>query len=283
MSDALLSRFGMTESAFLGGGVEADVFLIDKQSVLRIEKPGRDPKAAQHRVDLLSKLTNAQFSVPKVREFDVLEGVAFTVEDRLEGEPMSQTLKTLHGGARQDLILDYLDVSLQVGDLMTVSSGAEFGELGTAVPIRRKRFHDFLRARAEASLAVKSLDVDLDSILSQVESPENAALVHLDYCPSNVLCEGNRITAVLDFGGTSILGADMFNPVVAKLFLTPAITPQATPSDLNLASEWLTSHTPQDVQDAVTEWLACYWSFCGTNEALPLYQWCLRTLGLRGG
>lgn len=274
--DNILERFGIDASALVGAGAEAHVFALNEASVLRVNRPGTDADDASARVDLLNRLGPGAeqliFDVPRVLDFGFDCGLYFTVEDRLSGTPMSDVLTRLDGARRHDLVHQYLEASTQLGDLL--SGETQYGELARKGAIRNSCFKTFLRERALESLRICGLRVDVDQIVDAIEIPDQPRLVHLDYCPSNVMCADGKITAVLDFGATTIAGMSRFNPIIAAAFLNPSITPAANENDQRQAREWLQQNGLLESSLTVQKWLASYWSFCGEKEDLPLYQWC---------
>lgn len=272
-----MSSFGIDATALIGEGAEAQVFALDERTVLRVGRSGSIEGDLVARSELLKRLKQPNgFQVPIVKDSGLRAGFFFSIEERLSGAPMSEVLKQVNGSQRESLILDYLRVSTQLSKL--IEKQDFFGEIGLEDAITESDFGIFLLNRAKASLRVGKLNIDVCGIVDNIPRPEQSDLVHLDYCPSNVLCENGKITAVLDFGGTTIAGCAKFNPVVAATFLDPTITPTARGSDQAFADRWLLNWGEPAAQDYIKAWLAAYWSFCGRNEELALFKWCQKTL-----
>ncbi len=280
--DNLLSFFGVNKSSLIGSGVEAEVFALNKKTVLRVNRKGSSKSDVTARVELLNRMMSGsqqvRFEIPTVTDFGFKFGLHFTIENRLSGIPLSDGLEQQSGSKRAALIDDYLEISTQLSRLLI--GDVTYGELGLGEPIRNPCFKSFLRQRAQQSLDVCQLDIDLESILDAINDPSQPELVHLDYCPSNVMCSEGKITGVLDFGGTTVTGSSAFNPVVATTFLDPTITPVANANDHHQALDWLESFGHSESNLAMKKWLAAYWSFCGKDKDLPLFRWCRRTLNV---
>lgn len=278
--DDLLRLFGAKKSSLIGAGAEAQVFALNAQTVLRVSRQGSQKADVLARIHLLSKMAlgakEVRFEIPSVKDFGFKFGFHYTVENRLSGYPLSDALQQEAGMKRVNLVNDYLETSLQLHKLLIGET--MFGEVGLGDPIRSLDLKDFLRRRAQKSLGVRRLSVDLDSFLDAITESKQPQLVHLDYCPSNVMCSEGKIVGVLDFGGTTIAGGSVFNPIVATAFLDPAITPVATEHDHLQATDWLATLGPSDGNLAMKKWLAAYWSFCGKDEDIPLFKWCRRIL-----
>src|SRR5262249_50063745 len=105
----------------------------------------------------------------------------------------------------------------------------------------------------------------------------DARFVHLDAFAGNMLTDGTAITAVLDFGATSIVGDRRFDPLATACYLiAPSITPMATPADADVAIGWLRNAGLADRLDPCRRWLAAYWSFALDDAALV--EWCAQIL-----
>lgn len=276
----ILRRFGIDATSLLGAGAEAQVFALNDGSVLRVHRTGTNEADVSSRISLLSRLhlgaENASFQIPRVSDFGFECGFHYTVEDRLSGRSMSDALPSYPASRREYLVQDYLETSAQLAGLL--SDETEYGELASRNAIRHPSFKGYLFERATASLRISGLSVAPEDIIAAIEEPDRPALVHLDYYPSNVLCEDEKITAVLDFGGSTIAGSSVFNPIVAAAFLDPRITPAANEKDRLQANDWIQHRGRCETNDAVRKWLAVYWSFCRENEDKQLFRWCRETL-----
>jgi aminoglycoside phosphotransferase (APT) family kinase protein len=105
-----------------------------------------------------------------------------------------------------------------------------------------------------------------------------AAFVHLDVCPANVLTDGTRITAVLDIGATAVVGDAAMDALTAAVHLAaPEITPTVRPGDVVVARSWLRSAGLDGRYEPARRWLAAYWSFATDDRHLQ--GWCRSVLG----
>jgi len=86
-----------------------------------------------------------------------------------------------------------------------------------------------------------------------------------------MLAEGEMVTAVIDFGASTIMGDRRLDPLTAAIYLTPPITPTATARDRSVAQEWLVAHHLAEHYEAAQDWIAAYWSFAQDDPAV--YQW----------
>jgi hypothetical protein len=282
--DEILNRFGTERSAQLGRGTEASVYDLGNGTVLRLTNSVIDAEQASARISLLSNLGSTggghNFQIPRVQDHGTVQGLHFTIEDRLEGEAMSEALSQSSGSQRQDLIEDYMETSAKIAALYTGKENL-FGDIAAIQGIRRSTFKGYLRDRALAALAESRLQIDVEELIAPFEEPVQKELVHLDYHPANVLCHEGAVTAVLDFGSTSLVGCRSFNPAIAFAFLDPRITPSATCYDQHQANGWLKKRELCTSSSAAIRWLAVYWSFCRVDDDPVLFRWCRDTLAVQ--
>ena len=103
------------------------------------------------------------------------------------------------------------------------------------------------------------------------------AFVHLDYFAGDVIVDENQLTAVIDFGYSSIIGDRRMNALVAAAHLvTPRITPTITADDQAIAYAWLRERDLFKYFEHGLPWLAAYWTFA--SDDARLYEWCCSIL-----
>ncbi len=78
------------------------------------------------------------------------------------------------------------------------------------------------------------------------------------------------------FGGVPIVGDAQLDPLSAVAYLTPEITPAATPRDRSVAREWLEAYGLSHLLEPATRWLAARWSFA--RDDVRLHDWCRSVL-----
>jgi Ser/Thr protein kinase RdoA (MazF antagonist) len=278
----VLEAFGLTPDAFLGSGGEARVYALDAERVLRICHPGADPSAFEGRVALMQELAGSadlvSFAISQTLETMQVAGRLVAIEQRLPGRPMSQALNDLTGERRAGLLRSYMDAANQIGNLRLERPW--YGNLRATDAIRTKTYREYLeRSAAHGLLAsgVPFAGVDSAELASALPEPEYPALVHLDVFPGNVLEADGRITAVLDFGSSSIIGDRRLDPLSAAVYLTGRITPNATDEDRSVCIAWLAEHGYESYFQAVERWLAAYWAFA--TDDISLFQWVQEVLG----
>lgn len=284
---AVLAHFGTDESSLLGRGGEARVFAIDDDRVLRLPHPGVDDAALDERRRLLDEIAalGPPVATPEVLDHCDVDGRTVVIERRLPGRDAMQVLDE-RGTDREALVRHQLEVARRIAELPCPSG--RFGELWGDRAITRSSFAAWASARLAASLRIAGeafahvdparLTDELVDALAQPE-PDRPRLVHLDAFLGNMLADGDRITALLDFGPMSIGGPPDLDALVATAYLTPEITLTATRQDRAVARSWARDAGLLDALDPAERWLAAYWT--GAPDDHRLRRWCTRILGRR--
>lgn len=280
----ILAYLGHPQATLLGAGGEAQVYALDDAHVVRILRGGAALADAEQRAGLMAEIKTGalhlKFQVPSADSVQAWNGRVFSVEPRLSGQPVSQLLKGMSGPERADLLIDYLSVADRI---RTISiHRPDYGPLLGDAELCATDWKGFLRARVERSLA--SCPTDLRPAVAAMRDivlpvPTQAALVHMDYFPGNVLAQGSTVTAVLDFGPSTIVGDARMEAWSAVAYLDSEISPNATDADRALAMGWLAEHNLMAHYPNAKRWLAAYWSFAADDPALM--RWCRRILAGR--
>lgn len=275
---AVLRAFGLPSgsAALVGRGGEATTYALGTDRVLRVLHAGTGTDKIYRSWELLKDLTPSAvpFRLPDILQVGQVAGRAFAIERRLPGLSLEQLLTTITGSERDRLIESHLEAALLLGDLRP-EPWDFYGELAAALPVRAKSWRKFLSARAAKSLAEGGYpfgNVDTDALASDLPEPERISFVHLDAFAGNMLSDGIKITAVLDFGPTCIAGDRRFDPLATAAYLEPEHFSVATTRDQQVARSWLRSAGVLDMLEPVRRWLAAYWAFA-VDEA-RLQEWC---------
>lgn len=275
---AVLTRFGIDESSRLGRGGEATVFALDDHRVLRVIHHGVERRSLDARL-AVGALVRAgadrvPFAVPEV--LDVIEAGdrLALIETRLPGIDALRLLGQLRGGERSALVRSHLDAAAALAALPCDTT--EFGDLCSPTPLRRTTFVEYATAVLHQNLQRAGPDfghVDVDDLVADLPPQTGPpVLTHLDAFLGNMLAEGSTITAVLDFGPTTIAGVADLDPLVAIAYLDPDITPTASDDDRATAHDWARENGLDDRIEPVRRWIAAYWSAAVDDERL--HRWC---------
>jgi aminoglycoside phosphotransferase (APT) family kinase protein len=182
------------------------------------------------------------------------------------------------GSARRArLIEDHLAAAAALGELH-LEPRDYFGDLACADPVRCGTWRGYLVARAAKSLTHPWFaSVDAAALAADLPDCRQAAFVHLDAFAGNMLTDGRRVTAVLDFGPTAVAGDRRLDPVASAVYLTaPDITPFVTPRDVQVVHAWLRSAGLHDLFEPARRWLAAFWAFAADDPKVS--TWCRSVL-----
>lgn len=277
----ILARLGHSGAPRLGAGSEAQVYALGEDRIVRLMHPGARLVEAEARAALLREIAaNARhlpFRTPAVESVHEMDGRVLAIEARLPGEPVSHLLTLCEGEDREKLLADYLDSAAAISTIAVARPA--FGPLLGGESLRTARWEGFVQARSRDSLATCPPDLRAAVALAaetMLPEPERPALVHLDYFPGNVLARHNRVTAVLDFGPSTVIGDARMEAWSAVAYLDPELSPAATDADRAQAMAWLAQHNLISDYMPAKRWLAAAWSFAHDDAALMV--WCRRIL-----
>ena len=115
-----------------------------------------------------------------------------------------------------------------------------------------------------------------DDLLAVLPPADRPVVAHLDAFLGNMLADGDRISAVLDFGGLTAGAIADLDPLLAVAYLAPEITPTAVDADRATARAWVADVGLDRAVVAARRWAATMWA--GEPDDQPLRQWCRRVL-----
>jgi len=277
----VLGELGVAPSALLGFGGEACVFAYGDEQIVRIHHAEANGAAIEARSALLGELEphreQLPFAIPRVSGLRVIAERFVTFEPRLHGHTLARALREVRGARRGELLSSALEASRALGQLPLTRPW--FGELCHVPPIRTPSWKEYLRRRARTSLAAAGeafASVDVEALCLPFAEPAAPGFVHLDLYAGNMLVDGGRVTAVLDFGGCPVFGDPDFDPLTVAVYLRGEMTDGATESDHTFCREWLERAGLADRLDAAERWVAAMWSFA-VDDAKE-QSWCRRVL-----
>lgn len=277
MTEDRLRSWDPETAELLGSGGEADVYSLDDASVVRLYRDASPEtvSGARHRKDLCDEIARGvgtlAFATPIVLEQGEFRGRCFQIEERLHGTSLLSALDSLDTESRERVITAYMDTAWSVAEIDL--GRPYFGEIGRTDAIQTTSWQQYLCERATNSLASSPLShIDAVSVAEPLGEPESVSLVHIDYFPGNVMTNGQSITAVIDWGYSTIIGDRRMNAMVAAAHLmTPRITPNVTDGDRDVAMRWLADHKLVDYFEQSVPWLAAYWAFA--HDDADLLAW----------
>ncbi|MHA4854426.1 phosphotransferase family protein [Rhodococcus sp. MSC1_016] len=220
---------GGADPRLLGQGMEGVVYEIDHDRVAKIWFGESEASLQRDRVfynTLAGK--SFQFSIPRIHEVHVVEGLCVTIEQRLAGTNITNHLeagRTSLDEARStcvDVLAELAGsgplpegrlLSVMDEDISLYDAAEDFPEaLGALAERRLARFRQVLDP------AVEELDKKIDALrgrLREIDSGQRS-LIHGDLIPDNILVNDNgAASAVLDWGFFTTEGDPVFDAAVA--------------------------------------------------------------------
>ncbi|MGW7686213.1 phosphotransferase [Kribbella sp. NPDC054772] len=206
----------------IGQGMEGAVYDLGDGTVRKVWFDRR-PEDVRPLQAFLDELPPLPFRTPRIREISTGEnGLAISVEDKLTGVPLHEAgLPEEHA----------LDAFVAVAEALRAVGP---GPASKALPVISQPFWQdtwgqslaaLVRRRAAASRPhferdVPAFDDRLDHITTQLEKlqVDELSVVHGDICRPNVLMDGSRVAAVLDWGFLSTAGDSTFEASLAAGF-----------------------------------------------------------------
>lgn len=274
-----LNALGANDAPLLGEGGEARVYELTDRMVLRLLRPGASIDLEMARAELLAEIADASsvvsFATPQVDRVVEVEGRVAVIERRLPGIPLDRALASVRGEERRGYVLAYLNAANQIGDIGIKRDF--FGDIGSARPVRRSNYPQYLQDRLAAtqSEAGPLRDLVLQDT-TQMPSCSEKALVHFDVFPANVLVDAGRITAIIDFGATAMMADRRLDAWSAVAYLDPELSPNAQAEDRALARKWLDLNGLGADFETAKRWIASYW--CFAHDDPNVRAWCSRVL-----
>jgi fructosamine-3-kinase len=233
------------------------------------------------------------FAVPEIVGEGSAGGAAYTLERRLPGRSLDAALADLRGAARLNAWRNYLDAAGAIACLTI--EGDEFGETtgwgGT--PLREPTWTGYLLASIDRALRerrdilsrdVPGFETALDRVRERIVAlgePSERVLVHGDFYPQNVMVDdGGVVTAVIDFGGNTLLGDQRMDLAGAAIFAAIPEVPEADELDAAFVMDEACRRYGAGFSDVVEAYRGYYAiHFSGGYEDQPeLYALCVNAL-----
>jgi aminoglycoside phosphotransferase (APT) family kinase protein len=206
----------------IGQGMEGAVYDLGDGTVRKVWFDRR-PEDVLPLKEFLDEVPELPFRTPRIREIGAGEGgLAVSVEDKLTGVPLQEA------GLPEEQALEAFVTVVEA------LRAARPGPASRRLPLVGQSFWDgawgeslagLVRRRAVATKVHFERDVPdfpglLEGVLEALSELEvgELSVVHGDICPPNVLMDGARVAAVLDWGFLSTAGDSTFEASLAAGF-----------------------------------------------------------------
>lgn len=279
--ELVLEELGIGAEALIARGGEATVYRYDPQHIARVSHAGANLEYISLREDVLRELTRSaeplSFAIPSVREKLVVQQRAVTIEPYLNGQTLHSAMADASPDRRQQLSIAALEAAHELRCLSL--QRREYCDLYWDSPTRAPTWTHYLELRARRSLELAGEDfsgVDPAALAEPFDREPEQGFLHFDCCPHNILVEGTRVTAIVDFGGMCMSGDPRFDPLTAAIYLGAGSRSEDSLGVRESCREWLASVELLPWLDDAEQLVAAIWSFAQDDPAVA--KWSRRVL-----
>ncbi|HRW08696.1 MAG TPA: aminoglycoside phosphotransferase family protein [Caldilineaceae bacterium] len=230
----LLADYGIDPAELLNRGMEAEVYALDDERVLKLYHAATPIANLQTLQHFYATLTRQQLSyaLPVIQSIEQQEGLVVVVEKRLHGQPLATLVAAWDPQALDELLARYLHAVVELGQLTMPDDTVRY-KLFDAVGISARGagdWHQFLLRYVELKLTqltpffvrdVTNYDAKVQRMGELLAQPYRGPyrLIHGDFFPGNLLVDDKgHPTALLDFGLFTMYGDPLFDLATACAF-----------------------------------------------------------------
>jgi aminoglycoside phosphotransferase (APT) family kinase protein len=293
--DKILERLNIKHPVLIGEGVEAWVYALDDDRVMRICKQGGHVvrEGLMKMRDFYDALDSSEegIALPKTFSVNELDGVIYAIDQRLKGEQLAKLLVIFPEEECHRMLKSYLDVVSHISGFH--SSFDFFGEVLSPRPLRCESWAEFINTKVRQSYdsAAVLFDQEVSDMqailafikeeLSLVADVTTPVLVHGDYNAMNVLADSSgKISALTDFGTLTLGGdprMDLTSGVIGFLEAEDGLRPE----DGKFLMECIVDQYGEGILRIThlyrVYYAICFASYCKETDPRT-YAWSMRTL-----
>ncbi|MFC5263344.1 aminoglycoside phosphotransferase family protein [Kribbella qitaiheensis] len=213
----------------IGQGMEGVVYDLGGGEVGKVWF-GRQPEDVRPLQAFLAELSEQDlpFRTPDIVRVDLVDGRAVSIETKLLGTPLSESLATGAVTRQQGLDL-FADLVEALGRTTAGQASKALPLIGESTASWRGTWGETLAGvvdrRAAASRHYLQKDINgFDELLESVQAklkaiePDDLQILHGDICPPNLLIDGDGRIALLDWGFLTTAGDNTFDASTAAGF-----------------------------------------------------------------
>lgn len=290
----VVASFSLEEPELLGFGGESRVYPLSDEQILRVYERGANRDYVERLRRFYQDIGghDLPFEIPVVEEIGSHDGVLYAIERRIQGDRMSNFLKSATGDIRAKSLASYVLMAERIQEAPL--DAGEFGELLLPNSMRRPAWAEYLAARAHDSLsrAKDNLKEDVPDLAHIVTAWEGSLdlvsgvttpyLVHGDYFPGNVMVDQEgEVIAVIDFSPMTVAGDPRLDILCALVFLE--VDDGCQPGDLDIVRRMLADRHGERIfrlKDVYRTYYSLYFSPVKKSDP-KLYAWCVENLRRR--
>lgn len=287
----ILNQLNISDDQCIGKGIEGYVFKYRENKAVKIYfKTTRKHLEELRNLQIRLSQSNLPYSTPLIESFDVIEGVYYSIENRLVGKNAEEIFSTLSSSDQSQLIKNFLTALIPLQNVNV--SDFQFGQiLHSPGSLRSSSWKEFLLNKLQQKIKEGGAKVEKDvvnhnlkimtlekMIQNMIQNDSKKNFIHGDYYLANTLVNKDlEITAILDLNIHTSVGdyrLDIANISFQSLF--SGFTAQHLNLAKNLAIEIFGSEISQYL-DLYSFYIAYYFSDLYKTD-LDSYNWCVGIL-----
>ncbi|CAN7547648.1 aminoglycoside phosphotransferase family protein [Rossellomorea sp. LjRoot5] len=235
MKSNLFARFSISGADFLGSGMEAEVYALNDEKVLKVYNDLSDAAKQKRLRDFYSglKADHLSYELPYIHEILVENGTLVTIEKRIQGSDMQNRLAGMTHDEQTNMMKTYLQASVELQSLQGSSTMEGFQlfhdhrlSLG-----RMDNWYDLLSETIKLKQSelkpyferdVRDYEGKLTLIMERLAAGYEGdySIIHGDFYPGNILInEKHEVTGLIDFGMLTMYGDYLFDVAIGWVCL----------------------------------------------------------------
>lgn len=292
----ILARYGLSEAARIGGGMEAQVYALDAQRVLKIyhHLPTKSHLTALQSAYRRFDATHVPFHLPSIYSISQEGTLLYTVEKRILGDSFASVLPSIVP-TRLSAALDRYLATIQA--LSQIAIDGPITQYKLLDPEQRSLvtfgdWNHFLQRYVTQHARQLALWFEPDVVdfshkihllHNRLARPYTGALrlIHGDFCPGNMLVDAQmHVTGVVDFGLFTMIGDPLFDIATGSAFFD--MYDERTHGTRHLLYERAIQQYGQATRASLYLYLLIYSVVAANTYAADCsdghYTWCVRNL-----
>lgn len=292
----LMDQFNISDDDYLGSGMEAEVYALNHDKVLKIYNDLSDRTKQEELRDFYAGLKTEYLSyeLPFVHDIFEENGMLVTMEKRVKGSDMQSELPGMTFDEQTNMMKKYLQANIALQSVQ-VSSNLEGFQLFHDSRISLDLMDNWYDLLKETILLkqlelkpyftrdVKDYERKMNLVMEKLSKGYEGeySIIHGDFYPGNLLIdEKHDITGLIDFGMLTMYGDYLFDVAIGWVCLD-----MYNQLNANLAERYLeiiVSTLGEEVRNDLYFYVLTY-SFMTANLYSPTcedghYRWCVEKL-----
>ncbi|MEI2665765.1 aminoglycoside phosphotransferase family protein [Rossellomorea sp. LJF3] len=235
MKSNLLDRFRISDADLLGSGMEAEVYALNDDKVLKVYNDLSDAAKQKRLRDFYSGLTadHLSYELPYIHEILVENGMLVTIEKRMQGSDLQSKLAGMTHDEQTNMMKKYLQANLELQSLQGKSTmeGFQLFHDHRMSSGRMDNWYDLLSETIKLKQSelkpyferdVRDYEGKLALTMERLASGYQGdySIIHGDFYPGNILInEKNEVTGLIDFGMLTMYGDYLFDVAIGWVCL----------------------------------------------------------------